>query len=254
MGGTHYPWRTWLWAVHQLLQNPRGTSALTMACQVKTDEKTLPHTTSVRIMHGIFEGLTEARRQPTSDIIEVDDTLIGYVNGVPVNVIGLWEDGTRLVRARVVVGDINQDIATDFIRSEAKKDVTLFTDGATNYPLFIWRRYKVIHKHGEYVRWEEDIQRYVMTNHIENFWRTLKATLWIHQSVTLEHLHLYIAAAVWHHNHLGVPVLDQMRKFVRNAHSVRVRPVEWIGIDEDALDFQLDIQLPWEPKELPEAA
>ena len=55
--------------------------------------------------------------------------------------------------------------------------------------------------------------------------------------MTLRHLHLYVAAAVWHISHGGESTVDQMRALIRNSHRAWARPAR--DTHEDLLQLQL---------------
>ena len=57
---------------------------------------------------------------------------------------------------------------------------------------------------------------------VDSFWHCLKVLLRTHTTVAYEHLPLYLAEAMWHHNHLEMDVLDQMAQVIRNMDGLRI--------------------------------
>ena len=236
--GIHGSWRSVVLAVYCSIHFPQYTG-LSMACALKTDHQTKGHHTVLRLKHHIFQAMEE-ELPPFSGICQLDDTLIGTVNGVPVSVIGCVEKESGRVRAEVIVGEINKANSTQFIKTATTKDAQLLTDQSGKYPYGLRKRLTVNHSIPEMARWIEKRRLLVTTNTIESFWALLKSFLRIHHAVTLRHLYLYVAAAAWHIGHQREPIVDQMRALLCNSHQVCSRlPKEQ---PEALLAFQLDLQ------------
>ena len=236
--GVHGPWRLILLAVYCSLQFNHYTG-LSLACALKTDDQTKAHHTALDLHHRIFQAMEEELPQ-SSGKCQIDDTLIGTVNGVPVSVIGCVDDKSGQVRAEVIVGEIDKDNSTPFIEAATTKDAQLLTDQTRDYPYGLRKRLTVNHSKPEMACWNDDHRILVTTNGIESFWAILKESLSLHRAVTLRHLYLYVAAAAWHISHLREPIVDQMRALFRNSHQVWTRPAR--EKPEALLAFQLALQ------------
>ncbi len=180
--GIHGSWRSIVLAVYCSIQFPQYTG-LSMACALKTDHQTKGHHTVLRLKHHIFQAMEE-ELPPFSGICQLDDTLIGTVNGVSVSVIGCVEQESGQIRAEVIVGEINKDNSTQFIKTATTKDAQLLTDQSGKYPYGLRKRLTVNHSIPEMARWIEKRQLLVTTNTIESFWALLKSFLRIHRAVT----------------------------------------------------------------------
>ena len=236
--GVHGSWRTILLAVYYTLQFPYESS-LSLACALKTSERKMAYKTALRLRHRILQGLDEDLPQSSGDC-QIDDTLIGNVNGIPITVIGCVDTETGQVRGDVIVGEVALHNSSAFIQGAITRDACLLTDDTDKYSHSIRNRLTVNHSRKQYSRWDDEHQKLVTTNSIESFWSTLKFLLSIHRAVTLRHLPLYVAAAAWHISHQSKPTVDQMQNFFRNAHAAYIRPAK--EIPDSLLDFQLDLQ------------
>ena len=236
--GVHGSWRLILLAVYCSIQFNHFT-ALSLACALKTDAQTKAHRTALSLRHRIFQAMEE-ELPPFSGNCQIDDTLIGTVNGVPVSVIGCWNKKTGQVRAEVIVGEMELDKSTPFIKTATAKDAQLFTDQTDKYPYGLRKRLTVNHSIPQFARWVEETHQLITTNGIESFWSILKEFLSIHRAVTLRHLYLYVAAAAWHISHQDEPLVDQMRALFRNSHEAWSRPVR--EKHDALLSFQLEVQ------------
>ena len=236
--GVQGPWRLILLAVYCCLQFNHHTG-LSLACALKTDDRTKAHKTGVDLHHRIFQAM-EAELPRFSDMTQFDDTLIGTIDGVPINVRGFLDNESGQVRTAVLVGEINKKNSTQAIKDNTTETAVLLTDQSDDYPYGVRTRLTVNHSIPEMARWDKDHQVLVTTNGVEGFWGLLKLFLLLHRAVTLRHLYLYVAAATWHINHLREPIVDQMRALIRNSHQAWARPAR--EVPEDLLDFQLELQ------------
>ena len=236
--GVHGSWRLILLAVYCCIQFNHFT-ALSLACALKTDAQTKAHRTALGLRHRIFQAMEEDLPQFSGNC-QIDDTLIGTVNGVPVSVIGCLNKETGQVRAEVIVGEMELDKSTPFIKTATTKDSQLLTDQTDKYPYGLRKRLTVNHSVPEFARWVEETHQLITTNGIESFWSILKEFLSIHRAVTLRHLYLYVAAAAWHISHQDEPLVDQMRALFRNSHEAWSRPVR--EKHDALLSFQLEVQ------------
>ena len=236
--GRHGPWRLILLAIYCCQQFNHHTG-LSLACALKTDDRTKAHKTGLSLQHRIFQAM-EAELPKFSDITQFDDTLIGTIDGVPINVRGFLDHESGQVRTAVLVGEINKDNSTQAIKDNTTEGAVLLTDQSDDYPYGLRERLTVNHSVPEMARWDKDHQVLVTTNGVEGFWGLLKLFLLLHRAVTLRHLYLYVAAATWHINHLREPIVDQMRALIRNSHQAWARPAK--EAPEDLLDFQLELQ------------
>ena len=236
--GVQGPWRLILLAIYSCLQFSY-TTGLSLACALKTDDRQKAHKTGLSLQHRIFQAMEEELPR-LSDTTQFDDTLVGTIDDVPVNVRCFLDNESGEVRTAVLVGEINQENSTQAIKDNTTEDVLLLTDQSDDYPYGFRKRLTVNHSVPEMARWDKEHQVLVMTNGVEGFWSLLKLLLLLHRAVTLRHLYLYVAAATWHINHLREPIVDQMRALIRNSHQVWARPER--EAPEDLLDFQLELQ------------
>ncbi len=236
--GVQGPWRLILLAVYCCLQFNHPTG-LSLACAMKTDDRTKVHKTAVDLHHRICQAMEEELPR-FSGTTQFDDTLIGTIDGVPINVRGFSNNESGQFRTAVLVGEINKNNSTQIIKDNTTEDSVLLTDQSDDYPYGLRERLTVNHSIPEMVRWDEKHQVLVTTNGVECFWSLLKLFLLLHRAVTLRHLYLYVAAATWHINHLREPIVDQMRALIRNSHQAWARPAR--EAPEDHLDFQLELQ------------
>ena len=243
--GIHGSWRTIPLAIYWCLQYPYN-SALTLASALKTDERTIVHKTALRVEHKIFAAMDGILLPPLGGYCQMDDTLIGHVDGVPIAVMGIVSEGTGHLKVQEVCGEVNHENSGPFIENSTEPDAILITDDTNDFPFGIRIRLTVNHSKPlsepgpRYAEWYETYRKLVTTNKIENFWRILKMLLWAHRAFTSRHLHLYVNAAVWHASHLMEPIEDQMKALIRNSHAVWVRAAT--AEDDTPLEFQLGIQ------------
>ena len=236
--GVQGPWRLILLALYCCLQFSH-TTGLLLAGALKTDDRTKAHKTGLSLQHRIFQAM-EQELPRFSDTTQFDDTLVGTIDGVPVNVRCFLDNESGQVRTAVLVGEITKENSTQAIKDNTTEDVLLLTDQSDDYPYGFRKRLTVNHSMPEMARWDENHQVLVTTNGVEGFWSLLKLLLLLHRAVTLRHVYLYVAAATWHINHLREPIVDQMRALIRNSHQVWARPAR--QAPEDLLDFQLELQ------------
>lgn len=235
--GIHGPWRLILLAVYCCLQFTHHTG-LSLACALKTDDRTKTHKTAVDLHHRIFQAMEEERPR-LSGTTQFDDTLIGTINGVPIHVRCFADTESGQIRTQVLVGEINKDNSTLAIKENTTEGAMLLTDQSDDYPYGVRKRLTLNHSIPEMARWDEGHHVLVTTNRVEGFWGLLKLFLLLHRAVTLRHLPLYVAAATWHINHLHEPIADQMRALIRNSHQAWARSA--IEAPKDILDFQLEL-------------
>ena len=228
-----------LLAIYVCLQFNYSTG-LSLACALKTDDRTKAHKTGLSHHHRIFQAM-EQELPRFSGFTQFDDTLIGTIDDVPVYVRGFLDNESGQVRASVHVGEINKENSTQAIKENTTEDAVLLTDQSGNYPYGLRTRLTVNHSIPEMAHWYEKHQVLATTNGVECFWSHLKLLLLLHHAVTLRHLYLYVAAATWHMNHLREPIVDQMRALIRNSHQAWARAAR--EVPEDLLDFQLKLQL-----------
>ncbi len=238
--GIHGSWRTILLAVYLTLQFDHHTG-LTLACALKTDERTHAHHTALELKHRIYQAMEE-ELPPFSGTCQADDTLIGNVNATPILVIACKENESGAVKAKVIIGEMELAKSIPFFEYATTDKAMLLTDETDKYPFGLRVRLTVNHSEHEYVRRDDVYHVLVTTNAVESFWATLKALLRAHHAVTLRHLYLYVAAAAWHISHLGESTVDQMRALIHNSHSALVRPAS--EKPEDMPDLQLKLQKP----------
>ena len=241
--GTRYSLRTILWAAYLMLQLPFGMSSLDLASLLEEKGRRLSHKDTLDITHRIQTALRE--RLPIFDIAaQSDSSLMGYANGVEVNVIAVVDHHTGLVRVEPIYGPVNQVNSSPFHDKYVDKKAKLFTDSTRAY-VEEERREKLNHGKREFVRigkWGD----LVTTNRDENFWSTFQEMLDQRRSVTATYLPLYLTEHMWRYNHRSEPIVEQLQAFILNSHDVVLR-----GDDEpcDAgeVDKELAVQLLLQP-------
>ena len=241
--GTRYSLRTILWAAYLMLQLPFGMPSLDLACLLEEEDRRLSNKDTLDITHRILTALRE--HFPIFDIAaQSDSSLMGYANGVEVNVIGVVDPGSRLERVEPIFGPVNQGNSSPFHDKYVDKNAKLFTDSTKAY-LKEERRETVNHGKRQFVRrgkWGD----LVSTNLNENDWSTSQEMLDRHRSVTATYLPLYLTGHMWRKNHRPEPIEEQLQAFVRNSHDVVLRGDDK-PCDAGEVEKELAVQLHLHP-------
>ena len=220
--GTKYSLRTILWAAYLMLQIPFGESALVLACLLKEEGRRLSHKDALDLTHRIQTALIEPHPRFGSST-QVDDSLMGYANGVRANVIGGVDTSTRRAWVEPIYGPVNLANASPFINDLVEEGTEIHTDSTKSYPEDLRPRQKVNHSKNIMARDNPNGGPRISTNLDENLWSTFQELLDRRRAVTATYLPLYLAEHLWRYNHGSEPTLEQLRAFIRNAHDVVLR-------------------------------
>lgn len=220
--GTQYSLRTILWAAYLMLQIPFGSASLVLACLLKEEGRRLSHKDALDLTHRIQTALIEPHPRFGSPT-QIDDSLMGYANGVRANVIGGVDTSTRRAWVEPIYGPVKLANSSPFINDLVEEGTEIHTDSTNSYPERLRPRKKVNHSKNVMARDNPNGGPRISTNLDENFWSTFQEFLDRRRAVTATYLPLYLAEHLWRYNHGSEPTLEQLRAFVRNAHDVVLR-------------------------------
>ncbi len=220
--GTQYSLRTILWAAYLILQIPFGLASLALACLLKEEGRRLSHKDALDITHRIQNALIKPHTRFGSHT-QIDDSLMGYANGVRANVIGGVDTSTRQAWVEPIYGPVNLVNSSRFINDLVEEGTEIHTGSTKSFPQRRRPRKKVNHSKNQMARDDMDGGPRISTNLDENFWSTFEEMLDRRRAVTATYLPLYLAEHRCRYNHGSEPTLEQLRAFVRNAHDVVLR-------------------------------
>ena len=208
--GARYSLRTILWAAYLMLQSLFGTPSLDLACLLKEEGRRLSHKDALDITHRIQTALMEPRPR-FGGSSQLDDSLMGYANGVQANVIAGVTNATRQAWAQPIYGPVNLSNSTPFIDNLLDENANYSSDSTKAYPEDPGRREKVNHTKRHFVRYGKRGEL-VSTNLDENLWSTFQEMLNRRRAVTATYLPLYLAEHLWRYNHRSEPTIENCRR------------------------------------------
>ena len=215
-----------LLAAYLTLQSPNGVDALFLSDCLQDDlGLRMDHSETLYLQHRVRAATYELPPRFAGPI-QTDDTYIGTENGIKLTIIGGVDQATNRVWAEVVDGDVTQEIVNPFVYHLREDGAWVYSDQGGAYAAIPWPHLTVNHSLPEYARFDKYFRRYVTTNWIESFWAFIDRLILEHGRVSRKHLPLYLAEALWHHNHRGQSTWQQMQALVHNGSTRRVTEVD----------------------------
>ena len=243
--GTRRSLRTIVWAAYLMLQIPFGLPSEVLPYLLEEEDRRLSTKDALDLTHRIQTALVE--RLPRFDgPAQYDSSLMGYANGVEVQLQSLVDVPTRQVRAEVSYGPVNKAQADRFINKYLHRHGRYFTDSTKACPDDPERREMVNHAKRQFARDGKHEGERVTTNSNENVGSTSQELLDRRRSVTATYFPLYLAEYMWRYNHRPEPTRDQLQAFIRNAHDVVLRGDDK-PCDAGEVDKELAVQLLLQP-------
>lgn len=226
MRGSNLGYRQWVLAMYSLATNLKGASSMRLHRELGITQKSAWH-----LAHRIRESWVDGQ-DLFEGPIEVDETYIGGKERNKhdsqklkagrgtvgkVAVAGIKDRKTNKVTAKVVK---NTDKATlqDFVKRNADKSATVYTDDHKSYTDLPFNHEVVKHSIKEYVRDQ------VHTNGVESFWDMLKRShKGVYHKMSPKHLHRYVDEHVGRHNLRPLDTEDQMAAMVNGMQNKKLR-------------------------------
>ena len=198
---SHIQMRDWLTAIHLICSSKKGISANQI-------HRTLGITLKSAwfLMHRIREAMRDGSMAPMSGVVEIDETIIGRVEGAPKKGPALkGRSGYRntvltLVERGGSARSFHVDSATianmkPIVQANVTREARIMTDEFTAYREIgagFASHDTVNHGRDEYVRHEGD--KLVTTNTVEGFYSIFKRGMkGVYQHCKEKHLHRYLA-------------------------------------------------------------
>ena len=217
MQSSNLPLRKWVIGIYLMSTSLKGVSSMKLRRDLGITQKT-----AWMMAHKIREGWKAATDFGKLDgVLEADET---YIGGLEKNkhwdkklrkgrgtagkfvVAGIKCRRSQQVRAEVVNGS-SARVLKDFVRRNAERGSTLYTDELPSYEgMREFRQGSVAHGRGQYVRGKVHI------NGIESFWAPMKRGYkGVYHKMSLKHLHRYVTEFTGRHNARKLDTIDQMR-------------------------------------------
>ncbi len=205
--------QTWLLGLFLIVSNPKGRSSVQLAADLGITQKSAWH-----LSHRIRRALADGWLPEFDGPIEVDEAYIDgrqktmharrrRLNRPKAPVFGVIDTPSGRATA-VPVHRVSRHTAIAMVDSVAQPGATVHTDGSSVYDRlseYGYDHHRVLHSLGEYVR------DGVTTNHVENFWSTLKRTyIGTYHRWSEEHLHRYVEEHTFRFNRRRCHVFERM--------------------------------------------
>ena len=196
----HIPLHKMLQAVHLICSSKKGISAHQLHRTLEVDYKS-----AWFLAHRIREAMRENVLAPmggAGGVVEMDETYIGRLEGVPKQKAGYAHKNVVLTlverggsaRSFHVEGTRLADVMP-IVRDNLKREAEVHTDDASWYNRVKdrgGRHESVVHHKGEYVRYDGD--RIIHTNTVEGYFSIFKRGMkGVYQHCSEKHLHRYLA-------------------------------------------------------------
>ena len=208
------PLHLMLQAVHLMVSSKKGISAHQLSRVLEVQYKS-----AWFLMHRIREAMREGELAPPmgggGGIVEVDETFIGRLKGVPkrrafhhkMKVLALIDRDSGKART-MVIDDVNAKTLMPIVIGNVAKEARIMTDEHSGYRDIKWHfagHGTTSHGRGEYVNLED---RTIHSNTVEGYFSIFKRGMkGIYQHCGEDHLHRYLAEFQFRYNNraaLGV--------------------------------------------------
>lgn len=216
---SHLPLHLWLQVIHLMCASKKGISSRQIQRMLSCSMKTAWFLT-----HRIREAMRDGSLTPMGGgggTVEVDETYIGRVAGVPKPkggsshkniVLTLVERGGRARSFHIESVSIADMMP--IIHGNIAKEAEMMTDQGASYPVIgahFANHWTVNHAKDEYIRYEGD--RVIGTNTVEGYYSIFKrGMIGIYQHCDEKHLHRYLAEFDFRYsNRIKLGCDDEMR-------------------------------------------
>ena len=226
------PLNKWLLASYLMTSSKKGISAHQLYRSLGFGS----YRTAWFMAHRLREAMRPNNPSPMGGdgaTVEVDETFIGRIKGVPKHAAG-WAH-KNVVLTLVERGGEARSFHVDstsiadivpIVKANVAKETAMMTDTASQFRNTgnFASHDKVAHSRDEYVRYEGE--RVISTNSVENYYSVFKRGMkGVYQHCGEQHLHRYLAEFDFRYsNRAGLDVDDATRtaKLVRNAEGKRL--------------------------------
>jgi hypothetical protein len=199
---SHIPLHKWLQAIHLLCSSKKGISSNQLHRVLEITLKS-----AWFLSHRIREAMRSDHSTPMGgegQVVEVDETYIGRLAGVPMQRTGAAHKNTvlTLVERGGVARSFHIDTATtktiaSIANANIRHETDMMTDEARAYPraLANFASHQMVnHGSEEYVRYEPGDDVPVHTNTVEGYYSIFKRGMkGVYQHCAEHHLHRYLA-------------------------------------------------------------
>jgi transposase-like protein len=208
----HIPLHKMLQAVYLMSASKKGISAHQLHRTLEVDYKS-----AWFLAHRIREAMRDGALAPmggAGKTVEVDETVIGRIEGAPTRIRAKmgWGSWRNIALTLVERGGSARSFHIDgttlatllpIIRANVRRDSHLMTDAAPYYKM-VGKEFashgRVEHAQDEYVRYEGE--RVIHTNTVEGYYSIFKRGMrGVYQHCSEKHLHRYLAEYDFRYNH-----------------------------------------------------